>query len=1317
MKLWHKALQRTRGFAPLAAAGVTLVFSLPLGLFLGYLQYVQHDEALDQAREHAVVHVRMLDETLGQAREAARLVAEALPSRSHAQMQRIADALLKMNRSMTRIEITREGHPLFVADAGNDDAAEPAPALRLPGGDAAPSPAGEPVVSIRGENIVVSQALSASPGDAEQKFWGYSSVTIPLARLMTAARLPELVEEGYGVRLRHAPDGIAPGTMVFEKTVAAPGVSAAQVLTIPGNGSLELELQSTPAGYTTLNVIVTWLFFTTGTVLFYLLTLRLMRRPVELEQEVAVRTRQLDEEKQALQREISSRINAEGMLERSHRLLDTIFEHIPGMIVLKRASDLRIARVNRSGEEVLGRSRDSLIGRCNEEIYPPELANKLSQSDYQAMLDNQPVELPLESIEMPGLAERWVRFRKIVLNDGAGRPEYILEFGEDITERERLDLRLREHLNFLEQLIDAIPGPLFFKDARGRYIGVNTAYEKFMGISRAEISGKTVFDIAPHKLAYAYHRADSDLLTAGGTQIFESKSRNADGSERHVMFHKAVFHATSGEVGGIVGIMLDISERKAAEERVSQLNRILTVLSETNQAIVRVQDRDTLLGMVAKLMQEKGNFPVAWAYLDREAGPAVVAGSEDNLKLASRMTAALKKTCSNCGGAGPVYCEPGECFSEHFSADLAKHGLGSFVHLPLAVHGQAVGGIGILDSSLDGFSAEERRMLADLTDNVSFALEGIAIEESRRAAEEKLQLSARVFENSTEGIIVTDADNRILMVNKAFSAVTGYQPEEVIGHRPSLLSSGRQDPAFYQEMWDALHAKGEWRGEIENRRKNGEIYPEWLNLSVVRSPEGHVTNYVAVFSDLTKRKEIEEKLDFLAHYDSLTALPNRTLFQERLGQSLAKARKKRLPLAAMVMDIDRFKLINDTFGHAAGDRLLLEVANRLSACVPASDSVCRLGGDEFAVIVTDIQSPGDAAARAAAVQQALRRTLQIEGHEIHLSASIGISLFPNDADSLEALIGNADAAMYSAIDAGGNTYRFFHQEMNSSSAERMRIEGKLHHALERGELAVYFQPLVSARSGRIIGAEALLRWLPKEGDGFIPPSTFIPLLEETGLIVPVGEWVMRTACEENRRWREATGKDLFVAVNLSALQLADERLVDKVRAIVSGNGFDPRHLEIELTESAVMRDAERGIRTMHQLKELGVSLSIDDFGTGYSSLSYLKQLPLDTLKIDRSFVIDAPGDPEAVSIIRAIVAMGHSLQFEIIAEGVETRDQIDFLRQGMVDILQGYHFSKPVPAEEFLALVTDRQVYELGDGEQEKVFVQPIPLRRRAARH
>ncbi|HEX5803305.1 MAG TPA: EAL domain-containing protein, partial [Azospira sp.] len=1010
--------------------------------------------------------------------------------------------------------------------------------------------------------------------------------------------------------------------------------------------------------------------------------------PAELEREVALRTRQLDSEKLALQREVGNRVQAERLLERSHRILDTIFEHFPGMIILKRAGDLRISRINRSAEAILGRPREAVVGRSAEELYDPEVADRIVRSDYQAMMDNDVVELPLEQIESPGQPERWVRFRKAVLPDRDGKPEYILEFGEDVTERERLDSRLREHLNFLEQLLDAIPAPLFFKDAGGRYLGANTAFERYLGKTRSEIVGRTVFDLSPGSLAYAYHKADCELLAAGGNQIYESRVRGADGEERDVMFHKAVFHETSGEAGGIVGMFLDISERKLAELRITQLNRFLSVLSRTNQAIVRIHERQALLREVSRLMKAEGGFPVAWVYLRDGDGCQVINADEHTTGYAERMTRALlaQETCS---AEQRLCCNTLNCCDEELAAELSRQGLFTFLHMPLSVHGEFVGGIAILGADRKSLNDEEREMLGELADNLSFAIEALTEEDLRKVAEGKLQLAARVFENSTEGLIVTDAWNHILMVNRAFTQVTGYEPDEVIGRSPSLLSSGRQSATFYKQLWQALSERGEWRGEIENRRKSGEIYPEWLNISAVKNEVGVVTNYVAVFSDLTARKEIEARVNFLAHYDALTSLPNRVLFTNRLEQFMAQARAGERKLAVMLLDIDRFKLVNDSLGHAAGDRLLLEVSTRLLDCVPKGSDVSRLGGDEFAVILAGIDSPAQAAACASTIQHALRHLIRIDENEIHLSVSIGISVFPDDADSVESLAANADTARYAASETGGNGYRFFEPEMNQRSAERMRLETGLHHALERGELDVYFQPLVAARSGQIIGAEALLRWHRPDSDTYISPAVFVPLLEETGLIVPVGEWVMRRACEQNKRWREATGRDLFVAVNLSAVQLADDALVGKIDAILRELDFDPRHLEIELTESAVMRDAQRGVRAMQEMKDLGVSLSIDDFGTGYSSLSYLKQLPLDTLKIDRSFVIDAPHEAEAVSIIRAIVALGHSLQLEIIAEGVEHPAQVNFLREARVDILQGFYFSQPLPADAFLDLVRD----------------------------
>jgi diguanylate cyclase (GGDEF)-like protein/PAS domain S-box-containing protein len=1138
-------------------------------------------------------------------------------------------------------------------------------------------PAGAPVASVESGQLVLAQAAwTAGPSEASH-YWGHVTARVPLADLADQLDLAGLAASGFRVGLRFQRDPAAP-PLVLHGEEAEDSGGATRVVALP-QGSL-LSLTVVPAsGEPLAAALGAALLAATGLAAFVAWRLGRSQKGAGVESspppvEAAVSDK--------LQREVQARLMAEEHLERSHAMLDSMLEHFPGLVVIKRAADLRITRINRSAELILGRSRDTLIGRSSQEIYAPEFAERLLATDQEALAGGQVVHLPPERLDMPGQPPRWLSYRKLSLGDRDGQPQYVLEFGEDVTERERLYQEMREHLHFVEQLLEAMPGPLFYKDAEGRYLGANGAFERFIGRSRAQLVGRTVYDISPPELAAVYDQADRDLLASGGTQIYESRVTRADGSIADVMFHKAVFRSTGGEQGGIVGFALDISQRKLAERRVAQLNRILTVLGATSQLIIETRDRDRLVGETARLLCEKGGFPVAWVSLEDTGAPWVWGPPGAPTTVARLLEVVARPEGRPCWPRTRLSCRRPGCCDQELMTVLADAGFHSMIHLPLEYLGAVRGNVGILGGEEDLFDGDEDRLLAELATNIGHALEALHQEQARRAAEEKLQLAGRVFENNAEGIIVTDADNRIVMVNKAFTLVTGFEAEEVVGRNPSMLSSGRQDPEFYRQMWRTLRQRGEWRGEIVNRRKNGEYFPEWLTISMVRSDAGEVTNYVAVFSDLTARKQVEERLDFLAHYDALTALPNRILFTDRLDRALVQAARAGQKVALLFLDLDRFKLINETIGHSAGDELLRTVSDRLRAAAGTDDSVSRMGGDHFAVFASGLATADEAAGYARRLQKALEQPL-FAGREIHVSASIGISLFPDDGEDSETLAMNADSAMYQAIADGGNTVRFFRQDMNRENSVRVQIEGRLHRALERGELKVFYQPFVSAATRRVVGGEALLRWENPELDGFVSPSVFIPLLEETGLIMPVGEWVLGCALDEVARWRALAGDTLVVAVNVSAVQLADDELPRKVATMLAERELDPGCLEIELTESAVMRDPQRGIRLLREFKILGIQISMDDFGTGYSSLSYLKQLPIGVLKIDRSFVMDTPGDGEAVTIVRAIIAMGHSLGLHVIAEGVESQAQADFLGEAGADILQGYFCSAAVPAEDF----------------------------------
>ena len=558
---------------------------------------------------------------------------------------------------------------------------------------------------------------------------------------------------------------------------------------------------------------------------------------------------------------------------------------------------------------------------------------------------------------------------------------------------------------------------------------------------------------------------------------------------------------------------------------------------------------------------------------------------------------------------------------------------------------------------------------------------------ARKEAEEKLRLSATVLEHIADGVMVVDANGIIVTVNPAFTQITGYTEAEALGRHSSLNRSARHDAAFYQALWDELIASGFWRGEVWHQRKNGEVYLEWLTISAVRDTRAVTTHYVGVFSDITLIKESQEKLDHMAHHDPLTALPNRLLFHDRLQHALLRAARDQEQLAVLFIDLDRFKNVNDTLGHHVGDELLQKVAGQLSARLREGDTLARLGGDEFIVLLEGIDGEYGATQVAEKLMTMFDQPFTVAGHELFVTCSVGISLYPDDALDLNMLIRNADVAMYQAKARGRNGYRFYAPSMTGEGVERLRLETFLRRSLEKNEMFLNYQPQVEIDTGRLVGVEALVRWNHPEL-GLVPPARFIPLAEDSGFINQLGKWVLDEACRQMMRWQAQGLHVPKMAVNLSVKQFERGSIAGMVADILQETGLEPQRLQLEVTESVIMNTGD-ALGFINDLHAIGVGLAIDDFGTGYSSLAYLKQLPVQTLKIDRSFIKDISTDVNDEAIAIAIIQLGKSMQLSVIAEGVETEEQAAFLLRHGCKLAQGYFYSRPVLAQDMLERWSD----------------------------
>ncbi len=1025
-------------------------------------------------------------------------------------------------------------------------------------------------------------------------------------------------------------------------------------------------------------------------------------------------------------------------------------------------------------------------------------------------------------------------------------------FNEMLEQLAKKRRALGEQLHFLQVLINAIPNPIFFKDAEGRYLGCNRAFEDYLGISRQDLIGKSVYDIAPPHLAEIYHQADAELFTRGinQTQVYESSVIYADGTPHEVIFYKATFPTSEGTLGGLVGAILDITERKRAEQALAVQKHFSDQLLQNAAAAAFVIDAEHRVIVWNRACEELTGVRAEEVIGTDEHWRAFY-----DYRRPCLADFAFSRNLDDLAGA----------YEEYRRSDLIPEGLVAEGWLVLNGRRRY-----IVFNAAPVFSEEGRicaaiETLEDFTERKQ-AEESLArsLSELRQTAEQLRKLYLAV-EQSPNSVVITDPTGTIEYVNERFCEVSGYSREEALGQNTRIFKSGNVPDGYYRTLWQTITAGQQWRGEFHNRRRSGEDLWESTLISPLKNSEGTITHFVALKEDISERKiaekrqylvaqvlevlslpsdradkvriilhlikdftgiemvairlrgengsvcsevfslgeaqaeggirgdleslcgkvllgatdlfpgstaqgsfftnraadldqganlcsrdhcfrqglqslafiplhsadriigllqlgdrregklpaqlieflekiassigialehrqteerllEKEKSLSFLTHFDPLTRLPNRTLLQDRLQHAMDKARRSGKKVALLVLDLDRFSTINDSLGHELGDQFLCLAAQKLGETIREADTLARFGGDEFIIVLEEVEESKEIATVGEKILGHLCQGLVLADHCLYLTASIGISFYPTDADEVESLLKFAEIAMHRAKELGGNNLQFFRPEMNARRRELLLLEGGLRQALKQEEFVLHYQPQVDLASGRVVGVEALLRWHHPE-QGMVPPGEFIPLAEDTGLIIPIGEWVLRTACNQARHWQESGLSPFRVGVNISGRQFKQAEFVALVERVLNETGLDPRWLELEITESVVMDNVEETISTLTALKRLGVRLALDDFGTGYSSLAYLSRFPIDQVKIDRSFVKDIVSDPNSATIATAIIALAHRMRLKVVAEGVETEAQLAYLRKHDCDEMQGYFFSRPLPPEGFAEML------------------------------
>ncbi len=921
-------------------------------------------------------------------------------------------------------------------------------------------------------------------------------------------------------------------------------------------------------------------------------------------------------------------------------------------------AQLRITEVNQVAMQLLEvESGDGawlkLINGC------PQTSSAIGYQIVETVLDQQQqLELEVKLSDASGRDQHvWLVLR--LPEDPQDYHAVILSIS-DITSRKLIELSLQERESFWSDVVRTVPDHLYVQNVISqRIIFSNHHLGQTLGYSAIELQemGAFFWELLLHPDdAERYHQLRQQQREDGYKHLMQCqlRFRHQQGTWRRFDIREQAFARDTGDqVTRIVGVAKDITDQIEASESLRDSEQRYRMLAESISDVIFSTDSTLRMNYLSPSIQTVLGYDAQWVF---DNGWQSIIATPQQLEgiysLIERIRAALHTP-------------------RQLSALRAQVQTQLFLFDCLRADGHKV--------------PIELRLVLVWDENDGF--EGILgvgrdISQQRRA-EKDLRMAATVFEHSTSAILITDPAGYIVQANEAFSRVSGYAVAQVLDQLPSMLTVDAQQRAHLTYVLKQLHVNGTWEGEVWLKRLNGEHYPAWVGITAVLDDEGDLASYVCFFSDISERKASEQRIHRLAYYDALTHLPNRTLFQDRLHTALQQAERNKSWVVLMFLDLDRFKPINDSLGHAAGDRMLKDMAIRLLACVGDDDTVARMGGDEFTLLLQPRATRQLALNRAISVAEQILASLVkpfvLESREFFVTASIGIALSPQDGNELSQLMKNADTAMYHAKERGKNNFQFYQADMNASALERLELESDLRHALEQQEFILFYQPQFSGDGKRLTGVEALLRWNHSRR-GLVPPGDFIPVLEELGLVVEVGDWVLAEACRQLKLWHQAKVRVPKVSVNISARQFSDGQLGTRIATILKETGLSPACLELELTESILMREVSEALHILASLKNLGLSIAVDDFGTGYSSLNYLKQFPIDVLKIDRTFVDGLPSGEQDAQIARAIIAMAHSLNLAVIAEGVETQEQLDFLREHGCDEVQGYLFGRPMPA-------------------------------------